>query len=94
MKKRGYVTRSPILKCTVLGQIQKTNAGNKANRSKKRSKFFVIRTLDPNWIRIGIQPKMLDPDPYQMNRVHIRNNEKVTRIIALMLMSQFLWSPS
>jgi hypothetical protein len=29
--------------------------------------FFVIKTLDPNWIRIGIQPKMLDPDPYQMN---------------------------
>jgi hypothetical protein len=22
---------------------------------------------DPDWIRIGIQPKMLDPDPYQMN---------------------------
>jgi hypothetical protein len=25
--------------------------------------------LDPDWIQIGIQPKMLDPDPdpYQMN---------------------------
>jgi hypothetical protein len=23
--------------------------------------------MDPDWIRIGIQPKMLDPDPYQMN---------------------------
>jgi hypothetical protein len=22
--------------------------------------------MDPDWIRIGIQPKMLDPDPYQM----------------------------
>ncbi len=22
---------------------------------------------DPDWIRIGIQPEMLDPDPYQMN---------------------------
>ncbi len=36
--------------------------------------FLVIKTPsgldpdpDPNWIRIGIQPKMLDPDPYQMN---------------------------
>jgi hypothetical protein len=29
-------------------------------------KFFVIKTLDPDRIRIpiGIQPKMLDPDPY------------------------------
>ncbi len=25
--------------------------------------FLVIKTLDPDWIRIGIQPKMLDPDP-------------------------------
>ena len=27
--------------------------------------FFVIKTLDPDWIRIwiGIQPKMLDPEP-------------------------------
>jgi hypothetical protein len=22
--------------------------------------------MDPDWIRIGIQPKMLDPDPCQM----------------------------
>jgi hypothetical protein len=29
--------------------------------------FLVIKTLDPDWIRIGIQQKMLDPDPYQMN---------------------------
>jgi hypothetical protein len=29
--------------------------------------FLVIKTLDPDWIRIGIHPKMLDPDPYQMN---------------------------
>ncbi len=30
--------------------------------------FLVMKTLDPDWIRIGIQPKMLDldPDPYQM----------------------------
>ncbi len=27
--------------------------------------FWVIKIMD--WIRIGIQPKMLDPDPYQMN---------------------------
>ncbi len=27
--------------------------------------FLVMKTLDPDWIRIGIQPKMLDPD--QMN---------------------------
>jgi hypothetical protein len=25
-----------------------------------------IKTLDPDWIWIGIQPKMLDPEPYQM----------------------------
>ena len=29
--------------------------------------FLVIKALDPDWIRIGIQPKMLDPDPYQMS---------------------------
>jgi hypothetical protein len=29
--------------------------------------FLVIKTLDPDWIRIGIQPKMLDPDPYQIH---------------------------
>ncbi len=32
--------------------------------------FFPIfghKTLDPDWIRIGIEPKMLDPDPYQQN---------------------------
>jgi hypothetical protein len=31
--------------------------------------FFVILTLDSYWIRIRIQPKMLDPDPdpYEMN---------------------------
>ncbi len=30
---------------------------------------MVIKTLDPDWIRIriGIQPKMMDPDPYQLN---------------------------
>ncbi len=26
--------------------------------------FLVINTMDPDWIRIDIQPKMLDPDPY------------------------------
>jgi hypothetical protein len=35
--------------------------------------FLVIKILDPDpgWIRIGIQPKMLDPvpDPYQMNKI-------------------------
>ena len=38
------------------------------------AQFLVIKTPgsgldpdpDPDW-RIGIQPKMLDPDPYQMN---------------------------
>ncbi len=29
--------------------------------------FLVIKTLDTDLIRIGIQPKMLDPDPYKMN---------------------------
>ncbi len=32
--------------------------------------FFVILTLHPDWIRIGIQPKKMldpDPDPYKMN---------------------------
>jgi hypothetical protein len=28
---------------------------------------LVIKALDPDWIRIGIQPKMLDPDPDDMN---------------------------
>jgi hypothetical protein len=32
--------------------------------------FLVIKTLDPYWIRIririGIQPKLLDPDPDSM----------------------------
>ncbi len=31
--------------------------------------FLVIKALNPDWIRIriGIQPKMLDPDPDEMN---------------------------
>jgi hypothetical protein len=31
--------------------------------------FLVIKALDPDpyWIRIGIQLKMLDPDPDEMN---------------------------
>ncbi len=29
--------------------------------------FLVSKALDPDWIRIGIQPKMLDPD--EMNAV-------------------------
>jgi hypothetical protein len=29
--------------------------------------IFVTKTLDPDWIRIGIRPKMLDPDLDQMN---------------------------
>jgi hypothetical protein len=29
--------------------------------------FLVIKALVPDWIRIGIQPKMLDPDPDEMN---------------------------
>jgi hypothetical protein len=31
--------------------------------------FLVIKALDPDWIRIriGIKPKMLDPDPDEMN---------------------------
>ena len=29
--------------------------------------FLVLKTLNPDWIRIGIRPKMLDPDPYQMS---------------------------
>jgi hypothetical protein len=29
--------------------------------------FLVIKALDPDWIRIGIQPKMLDPDPDEIN---------------------------
>ncbi len=28
---------------------------------------MAIKALDPDWIQIGIQPKMLDPDPYQIN---------------------------
>ncbi len=28
---------------------------------------MVIKTLAPDWIRIGIQLKMLDLDPYKMN---------------------------
>jgi hypothetical protein len=33
------------------------------------SQFLVIKALDPDWIRIriGNQPKMLDPDPDEMN---------------------------
>jgi hypothetical protein len=31
--------------------------------------FLVIKALDPDWIRIriGVHPKMLDPDPDEMN---------------------------
>jgi hypothetical protein len=31
------------------------------------SKFLVIKTRDPDWIRMGIQPKMLNPDPDSMD---------------------------
>ncbi len=33
------------------------------------SQFLGIKALDPDWIRIwiGVQPKMLDPDPDEMN---------------------------
>jgi hypothetical protein len=37
------------------------------SRKNLRNKFLVIKTMDPDWIRISIQPKMLDPDLYQMN---------------------------
>ncbi len=44
---------------------------NKFNLFSTRNffQFLIIKTLNPDWIRIriGIQPKMLDPDPYQMN---------------------------
>ncbi len=38
-------------------------------------KFLVIKTMDPDWIRIRMQTKMLDPNPdlYQMNTVRNRN---------------------
>jgi hypothetical protein len=36
-------------------------------------KVLVIKTLKPDWTQIGIQLKMLDLDPYQMNTVRIRN---------------------
>ncbi len=29
--------------------------------------FLIIKALDPDWIRIGVHPKMLDPDPEEMN---------------------------
>ncbi len=35
-----------------------------------RCNFFSIfgyKALDPDWIRIGVHPKMLDPDPDEMN---------------------------
>jgi hypothetical protein len=37
--------------------------------NSKFEKFLVIKILDPDWIRIGFQPKLLDldPDPYKMN---------------------------
>jgi hypothetical protein len=28
--------------------------------------FLVIKALDPDWILIGIHPKILDPDPDEM----------------------------
>jgi len=32
-------------------------------QSSQWSNFLSLNPLDPKWIRIGIQPKMLDPDP-------------------------------
>jgi hypothetical protein len=29
--------------------------------------FLVIKALDPDWIRIGLQPQTLDPDPEKIN---------------------------
>ncbi len=36
-------------------------------QSSQWSNFLSLKPLDPKWIRIGIQPKMLDPDPSQLN---------------------------
>ncbi len=35
--------------------------------------FLVFKSLDPDWIRIRIQPKMLDLDPDQMNFVGLKH---------------------
>jgi hypothetical protein len=32
--------------------------------------FLAIKTLDPDWIRIGIHPKMLDPDSMNTDPKH------------------------
>ncbi len=35
--------------------------------SCKFFQFSVVKTLDPDWFRIGIQPKMLDQDMKSIN---------------------------
>ncbi len=36
--------------------------------------FLVIKPLDPDWIRIGLQPQTLDPDPEKLIRIHNPGN--------------------
>ncbi len=54
-----------------IGKLQFLIEKNKIKNfsSKLFLQFLVIKALDPDWIRfrIGIQPKMPDLDPYQMN---------------------------
>ncbi len=37
--------------------------------------FLVVTTLDQDWIRIDIQPKMLDPDPDQYQMINEYGSE-------------------
>ncbi len=63
-----------------------------------------IKTLDPDWIRVGIQPKMLDPKPYQMTTdlkhwsilLVVKSNTPSTSILlagerCLVLHSSYSW---
>jgi hypothetical protein len=56
-------------------QVSVFGFGIRIQEGKDDPQFLVIKTLDPDWIwiRIGIQPKMIDPDP--INVVRIRNTD-------------------
>jgi hypothetical protein len=52
---------------SVFGIRTRIQEGKNDPQKYKKSRKFVFWSHQNPWIRIGIQPKMLDPDPFQMN---------------------------
>jgi hypothetical protein len=67
----------------------------------KKIKFFfscnfflqllVIKALDPDWIRIGIQPKMLDLNPDEMMRIRNPGFAKQCSLLCVMCFESLVY---